>query len=54
MLQLGGLVASGSGYFISKYANYANMWQLAGILLLAFCIVAFFFRKSRNQSENGH
>ena len=54
VLQLGGLVASAGGYFVSKYANYANMWQLAGVLLLAFCVVTFFFRKSRNQSENGH
>lgn len=54
MLQLGGLIASAGGYFVSKYANYANMWQLAGILLLVFCAVALFFDKSRTQREIGH
>lgn len=54
MLQFGGLIASAGGYFVSKYANYTSMWQLAGILLVLFCAVAFFFGKSRTQSENGH
>ena len=54
VLQLGGVLASAGGYFVSKYANYTNMWQLAGVLLLAFCLVAVFFRNRANPGEIRH
>lgn len=54
VLQLGGLLASAGGYFISKYTSYSNMWRLAGVFLLLFCLVAVFVRKSTNQSEIRH
>ena len=54
VLQLGGLLASAGGYFVSKYASYSNMWRLAGILLLLFCLVAVFVWKSTHQSEIRH
>ena len=51
VLQLGGLLASAGGYFISKYASYSNMWQLAGGLLLLFCLAAGVFQKAYKQSK---
>ena len=51
VLQLGGLLASAGGYFVSKYANYSNMWQLAGGLLFLFCLAAGVFQKAYKQSK---
>lgn len=51
VLQLGGLLASAGGYFISKYASYSNMWQLAGGLLFLFCLAAGVFQKAYKQSK---
>lgn len=54
VLQLGGVIASACGYFVSKYAGYSTMWLLAGALLLAFSLIAAFFRKSTVQGEIQH
>ena len=54
VLQLGGVLASACGYFVSRFASYSYMWLLAGVLLLAFSLAAAFFRKSANLSEIQH
>ena len=54
VLQLGGLIASAGGYFVSQYASYSNLWQIAGMLLLLFCLFAALARKSANPSEIHH
>ena len=40
VLQLGGVFASITGYLVSTYSRYQNMWLLAGLLLFLFSIGA--------------
>ena len=46
VLQLGGVIASIAGYFVSTYSRYQNMWIIAGVLLLLFSVLAGALRKS--------
>jgi MFS family permease len=43
VLQLGGLIASAGGFLVSTYSRYPNMWLLAGILVLSFCVAVRLF-----------
>lgn len=48
VLQMGGVLASLGGYFISTYTRYQNMWLLAGILLLSIGAVVSILCKKAN------
>lgn len=47
VLQLGGVLASALGYWISSYSRYQNMWLLAGVLLIAFIALAVLTQRTK-------
>ena len=51
VLQLGGVIASIAGYFVSTYGRYQNMWIIAGVLLLLFSVSAGALRKSLEKTS---
>ena len=51
VLQLGGVIASIAGYFVSTYSRYQNMWIIAGVLLLLFSVLAGALRKSLEKTS---
>ena len=45
VLQIGGVLASMGGFFVSAHTRFQNMWLLAGILLLSISGTVGFFHK---------
>ena len=39
VLQIGGVVTSLGGFFVSTYSRYQNMWLIAGVLMLSFSVL---------------
>lgn len=46
VLQIGGVIASLTGYFVSTYSKFQNMWLLGGILLFSFSAAVGLFYNS--------
>jgi len=51
VLQLGGVVASIGGFFVSTYSRYQNMWLLAGILMLSFSVLTGVFLRKIQRND---